>query len=37
MRAVPRPILPAGPAVAGLIGVWQGGQGTGSSSIIEVQ
>ena len=36
MRAVPQPILPAGPAVAGLIGVWRGGQGTGSSAIIEV-
>ena len=32
MRAIPQPILPAGPAVAGLIGVWRGGQGTGSSA-----
>jgi len=37
MRAVPQPILPAGPAMAGLIGVWRGGHGTGSSAIIEVQ
>ena len=27
MRAVPQPILPAGPAVAGLIGFWAGRSG----------